>query len=103
VDQNLRDVITILEEIRHILRGPNTDVIWSRYNTVDEALADIDQHIARLTMGDISKIWDVMLLFGPTAAFQEISLGSGWSEEFLEIAARFDKAYEKLSDRTNSR
>jgi hypothetical protein len=40
---------------------------------------------------------DVILLFGPTAAFQEISLASGWSAEFLEIAARFDKAYEKLS------
>jgi hypothetical protein len=40
---------------------------------------------------------DVILLFGPTAAFQEISLASRWSAEFLEIAARFDKAYEKLS------
>jgi hypothetical protein len=98
VDQNLRDIIAILGEIRELVRGPNTDVIWSRYNTIDEALADIDQHIARLTMSDVSKIGDVKLLFAPTGAFQEISLGSGWSDEYLEIAARFDKVYEKLSD-----
>ena len=98
MDHNLRDVIAILEEIRHLVRGPNTDVIWSRYNTVEEALADIDQHIARLIMGDLSKIGDVKVLFAPTCAFQEISLGSGWSDEYLEIAARFDEVYAKLSD-----
>jgi hypothetical protein len=98
VDQNLHDVIAILGEIRELVRGPNADVIWSSYNTGEEALTDIDQHIARLTTGDTSKLRNLALLFAPTGNFQEISLGSGWSDEFLEIAARFDKAYEKLSD-----
>jgi len=33
-------------------------------------------------------------LFAPTGPIQEVSLSSGWGQEFLELAERFDKEYE---------
>ncbi|HEX8181606.1 MAG TPA: hypothetical protein VF525_18845 [Pyrinomonadaceae bacterium] len=32
------------------------------------------------------------VLFAPTGPMQEVSLSSGWGEEFLALAERFDEA-----------
>jgi hypothetical protein len=32
------------------------------------------------------------ILFAPTGPIREVSVRSGWSEEFLALAARFDAA-----------
>ena len=93
------EVIGILQEVKHIIELPDTDVAWSRYTSAEEAANDIDQHIERLRRGDLSKIEDLTLLFAPTGSLQEISISSGWGEGFLYLAARFDRAIEPLRPR----
>jgi hypothetical protein len=93
------EVIGILQEVKHVLEVPGTDVAWSRYKSVEEAVGDIHQHIERLRAGDVSKIDDLTLLFAPTGSLQEISISSGWGEAFLYLAARFDRVIEPLRRR----
>jgi hypothetical protein len=93
------EVIGILQQVKHIVESPGTDVAWSRYNIVEEAVDDIDQHIERLRRGDLSKIEDLTLLFAPTGSLQEISISSGWGEGFVCLSARFDRAIEPLRPR----
>ena len=93
------EVIGILEKVKHVLELPDTDVVWSRYNSVEEAVEDMNQHIERLRRGDLSKIEDLALLFAPTGSLQEISISSGWGQGFLYLAARFDRAIEPLRHR----
>jgi len=90
------EVVAILDQVVHVLHLPNTDVVWSRYNSVEEAMVDIQQHIDRLRRGDLSKIDDLTLLFAPTGSLQEISISNGWGEGFLYLAARFDRAIESI-------
>jgi hypothetical protein len=90
------EIISILMEAERFLELPDTVIAWSRYNTVEEAVEDINQHIARLRSGDFSRMDDLALLFAPTGSLQEISISSGWGEAFLDIAARFDRAVELL-------
>ena len=89
------DVIC-LDEVLRILELPGTDVAWSRYRSVEEAVQDINDHIGRLRRGDLAKLDDLMLLFAPTGSVQEISISSGWPDEFLALAARFDRAIEAV-------
>jgi hypothetical protein len=99
ISNRLEEVIGILQEIARVLDRPGTDVVWSRYNSVEEAAGDIGQHLERLRRGDLSRIEDLALLFAPTGALQEISISSGWGEEFLVLAARFDRAIESMRRR----
>ena len=90
------EIIGVLEEVVCILDRPDTDVAWSRYNNVAEAVSDLSQHIALLRSGDISRIEDLASLFAPSGSLQEISITSGWGERFLCLAAWFDRAIESI-------
>ena len=92
----VEEIIAILEDVVGILKLPDMDVAWSHYNSVEEAVEEINQHIARLRRGDLSKLQDLTLLFAPTGSLQEISISSGWGTPFLDIAARFDRAVEAM-------
>lgn len=96
---HVEELIAILEEVVGILKLPDMDVAWSHYNNVEEAVEDMNQHIARLRRGDLSKMEDLTLLFAPTGSLQEISISSGWGTPFLDIAARFDRAVEAMRAR----
>lgn len=88
------EVIGILQQVKQFLGLPHTDVVWSRYDSVEEAVDDIDRHMERLRSGDLTGMEDLRLLFAPTGSLQEISISSGWGEELLHLAARFDQAIE---------
>jgi hypothetical protein len=83
-------LVEVLEEARALLARPDNDFAWSSFEGSEEAIAEIDDHIARVRRGDGSKRVEMRALFGPTGPIQEVSISSGWSEAFLKIAQRFD-------------
>jgi hypothetical protein len=95
--KRIERIISILREIVHLFNIKETDVSWSHYDTVDEAISDLESHIQRLQNGDLSCLHDLELLFAPTGSIQEISINSGWGNEFLNISDRFDKAIKKIT------
>lgn len=91
-------VISILLEVRSIIDSLYTDVVWSRFNNVNEALEYIDSSIEALTRQDGSVLDDLKILFAPTGSLQEISIRSGWGNEFIEISSKFDAAMEFIEE-----
>jgi hypothetical protein len=87
----LCEIIDILNEIIRIVRRSEIDVVWSGYDTTDDVLSDLTGHIARLTNNDLSRRKELKILFAPTGPLQEIALSSGWGDQFLSIAERFDQ------------
>ncbi|MGG1555620.1 hypothetical protein [Paenibacillus ferrarius] len=83
-------LIELLLKVRSYVDSPNTDVSWSRFKDVDEALGYLDACIERLRQGNGSDIGDLKIIFAPTGSLQEISISSGWGNEFIEISNRFD-------------
>lgn len=83
-------LVELLLEIKNILNSPNTDVTWSKYQTVEEAFLELDICIKRLTQRDKSVILELKTLFAPTGSLQEISIDSGWGHYFIELSSRFD-------------
>ena len=89
------DVDTVNKQLlllRHLLLMPNTDVSWSSYNGADEVISDLDNIQEGLLINDKASKDRLRLMLAPTGALQEISLSSGWGNEFLEIAESIEKA-----------
>jgi hypothetical protein len=86
----------VLREARALLALPDNDFVWSRWEDGDDALGHLDVLIAALEAGGLPDRLDLAVLFGPTGPIQEVSLSSGWGEELLALAGRFDAAAERV-------
>jgi hypothetical protein len=87
---NLEKLISIMEETRAYLALESNDYSWSSWIDRDHALAEIDSILTDLQNGSLP---EMDILFAPTGPIQEVSLSSGWGNEFLDLAGRFDEAY----------
>jgi len=86
-----------LIEIIEIIRGkitPETDIVWTRYNSVDELNLDLDKLVQGIRTNDVATFSKLKTLFGPTASFQELSISNGWGEEFIRLSIEFDEQIE---------
>ena len=99
IDNNETVLIEILETVKKLITEPRTDISWSTFDNKDELIIEIDAHIQKLKLRDFSKVKDLILLFAPTSDFQEISLSSGWSNQYLNISEKFDIVIKGLREK----
>jgi hypothetical protein len=85
-----------LRETQAALRRPENDFDRSKWGDSGKAVADLNSHIAAIEREDYSRLADLNLLFAPTGSIQEVSVSSGWGDQFLTLADRFDKAAAKV-------
>jgi hypothetical protein len=91
---NAKDtLLQVLRETRVLLALPDNDFAWSRWNNATEALSDFDGFVSDIEAARSFDGSKLSILFAPTGAVQEVSESSGWGEEFLRVAARFDSAF----------
>lgn len=88
----IQKLVSVLREAEDFLKRPNNDFAWSPWDNAADALREIDGLISRIESGDMPKRIDLEILFAPTGPIQEVSLSSGWGQEFLALAERFDAA-----------
>lgn len=88
------EIIDLLTEIKNRITD-DSDVVWTRFSTVDELRGHIDGCISRLNQGDKTALRDINIDFSPTSTFQELSIQNGWSDDYLRLATRFDNLYKK--------
>jgi len=96
INEKIVVVINILEIIKKIIKTPETDIFRSSYDTKEDVIIELDNHILKLTNEDFSKIEYLIILFAPTSDLQEIAIASGWGKLFLIISERFDSAIKDL-------
>ena len=82
-----------VQALRNLLARPDNDFSWSSWPDQAAALAEIDQHLDWLSRGGVP---DLSLLLVPTGPAQEVSLSSGWGEEYLQVAERIEAALARL-------
>ncbi|MGG9962381.1 hypothetical protein [Ferruginibacter sp. SUN106] len=94
-EQLVTEVIQILVKVKNNIRD-NSDCIWTYYETPEQMRSEIDKYILELEKGSTMFLDKIYMHFAPTAAYQEHSIANGWSDEYLELAGRFDKIYEVI-------
>ncbi len=90
----LQGLIAVMRDARKLLALPANDFTWSSWKDQQAALAEMDEHINTLERGSVP---NVSVLFLPTGPIQEVSVSSGWGEEFLRVAERFDREIAKVT------
>lgn len=89
---DLPNLLAVLEQTRALLAAPNNDFSWSSWEDATDALAEVDALLAQLRSGAAPNALALTILFAPTGPMQEVSLSSGWGDDFIELARRFDIA-----------
>lgn len=82
-------LLEILQRCLELTRASN-DSDWS-YAGVEQIAAILEREIRALERGEKTNGGELRLLFAPTGALQETSLANGWAEEYLVLAAAFDR------------
>ena len=90
MESEIKSIIQILRVIKEHVSVKGTNVLHSSFNTNEEVIDCIDDHINKLSNYDTSALEELIVLFLPTSDFQEISISNGWGEEYLELAKEFD-------------
>jgi hypothetical protein len=91
-----QDLAGILLEARQLLALPQNDFIWSSWSDSSSALAELDGVLSNLSEPETIDIRNLRALFLPTGDMQEVSIASGWGDEFLALAGRFDQAFRRF-------
>jgi hypothetical protein len=88
----MEELIGVFLRAREALSHPDNDFSWSSWNGPDDAVREIDQIIAKLLAGTLPDDFEMKVLFAATGPMQEVSLSSGWGQDFLKLADDFDSA-----------
>jgi hypothetical protein len=94
MDRARADLRGVLLEARSLLARPDNNFDWSSWGDARAALREIDGLVAALDGGQVPPRLTISVLFAPTGPIQEVSLSSGWAEEFLALATRCDTVVE---------
>jgi hypothetical protein len=90
----LQGLIAVMRDTRRLLALPENDFSWSSWEDQQAALTEIDEHIDALERGAVPNL---SVLFLPTGPVQEVSVSSGWAQEFVRLAERFDHEIAKVT------
>lgn len=93
---NAETLIQVLEDAKRLLSRPDNDFALSSWKDSQEACAEVDELISKVRSGNPGKSLDYKILFAPTGSLQDVSLSSGWSDEFLKLADLADQAIEQF-------
>ena len=85
------DLLAVMLEARRLIALPENDFSWSSFIDQEAALEEIDGFISDLDEGAANASW-IGMLFLPTGPLQEVAISSGWGDEFVALADRFDLA-----------
>jgi hypothetical protein len=89
---SLSKLIFVFEETRRLLALPENDFTWSSWENKEAALDEIDGVLSALRSGSLPAESTLEVLFAPTGPVQEVSLSSGWGDDFVRLSALFDEA-----------
>jgi hypothetical protein len=90
------ELVEVLHRTRELLARPSSDFAWSHWVNQEDALREFDSLTLQIEVGDSSRRRELELLFAPTGSIQEVSINSGWADEFLELADRFDSLIKRV-------
>lgn len=91
-------LISVFEEAVRFVLLPENDFSWSSWEDEEHASRELSGVIERLRSGEPTRNISMEIYFVVTGPLQELSLRSGWSQNFLDLADRFDSAIEVLGE-----
>jgi hypothetical protein len=100
---NIKEIKKHISRLVYLLSLPDVDVCWSSYDNALDAIEELKLLESRIISQDKNAVKRLLFLLAPTGALQEISISSGWGDEFLDIAEKIEEILNKQSRFTKAR
>ncbi|MFL5740470.1 MAG: hypothetical protein ACJ75B_09665 [Flavisolibacter sp.] len=78
----------------------DSDMMWTHYDNAKRLRNELEKNVQKLGVSDTSSLEELKTFFLPTATLQEHAISNGWSDEYLELAAKFDNLYSMTKNRS---
>ena len=88
----LHELISVFGEVRRLVAREDNNFDWSCWEDSTDALVEVDQILNALRGSGLLPDSKMAFLFLPTGPLQEVSISSGWGDNYIELANRFDAA-----------
>jgi hypothetical protein len=85
-------LISVFVEVRKLVAREGNNFDWSCWDDASAALAEIDSVLEKLCNVGLLPESKMNFLFLSTGPIQEVSISSGWGDEFCDLADSFDLA-----------
>ncbi|MEI7984904.1 MAG: hypothetical protein WCI55_04685 [Armatimonadota bacterium] len=89
---SVHQLISVFIEVRKLVARAGNNFDWSCWDDASAALVEIDSVLEKLCNFGLLPESKMNFLFLPTGPLQEVSISSGWGDEFCELADSFDLA-----------
>jgi hypothetical protein len=89
-------LISVLVEVRKLVAREGNNFDWSCWDDASAALAEIDSVLEKLCNFGLLPESKMNFLFLPSGPLQEVSISSGWGDEFSDLADSFDLAMKTM-------
>jgi len=100
IDPEKQELVDTLRAACALVRRPGNDFTWSMWDDADGAVMELQAYITTIEAGWMPPRMQMVVVFAATGPLMEVSLASGWTEEFQALAERFDAAEVKVYERT---
>jgi len=101
MDPGREELVEVLKAARELVRRPDNDFSWSSWDDSDAAVMELSAYITTIEAGWLPPRLQMAVVFAPTGPLGEVAQASGWQQEFLAIAARFDAAEVNVYETTS--
>jgi hypothetical protein len=88
----LRLLADVLAASIELVSSDANDFAWSSWKDRNDANDELRALLEMARSGVVPKQSAVAILFAPTGPLQELSMGSGWAEQYLKLAQHYDVA-----------
>ena len=85
-------LLEVLTETRGLLSLRTNDFIWSSWEDAEAALEEINDFIYKIDNDLKFDRLTLRALYAATGSIGEVALSSGWADEYLKVASKFDTA-----------
>jgi hypothetical protein len=89
-------LLSILEKAQKMVAIQSNMFIWTDWKNSQEAIDELQKIKQEIERDNYSSISALEIIFGPTGPMQELSIDSGWTNEFILLAEDIDKAIESF-------
>ena len=86
------ELLDIVEKVRNRVTDTSS-MVWTKYNSPIELRDELNIYIHQIQSNNFNCMNELNSLFGATASLQEHSIDNCWTNEYTNLALKFDSLY----------
>jgi len=76
-----------------------TDTVWAGFDNTEVLIKELDSDQKQIELLDFDTLEKIMVEFLPTSTYQELAMSNGWSDEYLQIAEKFNSIHKRIKEK----